>query len=274
MKKPSVSTILLILVFLTGLSLLLYPTVANYVNTRTQSRIVDTYTGQVINLEEELYKQILADAHDYNTQLLTKRSLYSMTQENLEDYHSQLNPAGNGLMGTIQIPRIDVELPIYHTVEESVLHVGVGHIEWSSLPVGGESTHAVLSGHRGLPSAKLFSDLDQMQLGDTFSIQILEETLTYEVDQILVVNPEDVDELTILEGQDLCTLVTCTPYGINSHRLLVRGHRVWEQTRTEEHRVTADAVIIEPIIMVPLVAAPMLVLLLVWLLFVLPKKKL
>ncbi len=273
MKKPSVSTILLILVFLAGLSLLLYPTVADYVNTRTQSRAVASYTGQVKNLEEELYKKILTDAHDYNTRLLTKKSLYSMTPENLQDYHSQLNLAGNGLMGTIQIPKIDVDLPIYHTVDESVLHVGVGHIEWSSLPVGGESTHAVLSGHRGLPSAKLFSDLDQLQMGDTFTIRILEETLVYEVDQILVVKPGDVEELTIVEGKDYCTLVTCTPYGINSHRMLVRGHRIENSEEAKVIRVTADAMLIDPLLMAPLVAAPMLLALLIWLMLATPKKK-
>ncbi len=271
MKKTSISTILLILVFIAGLSLLLYPTVADYVNTRTQSRAVANYTGQVVNLEDELYKQILADAHDYNTRLLTKKSLYSMTPENLEDYHSQLNLAGNGLMGTIQIPRIDVNLPIYHTVDESVLHMGVGHIEWSSLPVGGESTHTVLSGHRGLPSAKLFSDLDKIQLDDTFTIQILEEKLTYIVDQILVVDPEDVDNLTIIEGQDYCTLVTCTPYGINSHRLLVRGSRVENEAQAVTIRVTADAVQIETHLVAIAMAVPMLCLLFIVLLI--PKRR-
>ncbi len=273
MKKNSFSTILLILIFLAGLSLLLYPTLADYVNTRTQSRAVAQYAGQVVNLEEELYKQILSDARDYNTRLLEKKSLYSMTPENLEDYNSQLNLSGNGLMGTIQIPRINVELPIYHTVEESVLHVGVGHIEWTSLPVGGESTHAVLSGHRGLPSAKLFTDLDKMQLGDIFTIQILEETLTYEVDQILVVNPDDVKDLTILEGQDLCTLVTCTPYGINSHRLLVRGSRVPEQAQAEDIRVTSDAVQIDPIEVAFTAAVPLILLVLISALFCIPKRK-
>ncbi len=273
MKKNSISTILLILIFLAGLSLLLYPTLADYVNTRTQSRAVAQYAGQVVNLEEELYKQILSDARDYNTRLLEKKSLYSMTPENLEDYNSQLNLSGNGLMGTIQIPRINVELPIYHTVEESVLHVGVGHIEWTSLPVGGESTHAVLSGHRGLPSAKLFTDLDKMQLGDIFTIQILEETLTYEVDQILVVNPDDVKDLTNLEGQDRCTLVTCTPYGINSHRLLVRGSRVPEQAQAEDIRVTSDAVQIDPIEVAFTAAVPLILLVLISALFCIPKRK-
>ncbi len=273
MKKFSLSNILLILIFLAGLSLLLYPTVADYVNTRTQSRAVTEYTSQVLNMEDNLYRQILADARDYNARLLDKNSLFSMTQENLEDYHSQLNLAGNGLMGTIQIPRIDVNLPIYHTVDESVLHVGVGHIEWTSLPVGGENTHTVLSGHRGLPSAKLFTDLDKMQLGDTFTIQVLEETFTYEVDKILVVNPDDVENLSILEGQDLCTLVTCTPYGINSHRLLVRGTRIENAKEAKVIRVTADAMLIDPLLMAPLVAAPMLLVLLIALLWPRKKKK-
>lgn len=163
-------------------------------------------------------------------------------------------------MGYIEIPSIDVSLPIYHGTDEGVLAVGVGHLEWTSLPVGGESTHCVLSGHRGLPSARLFTDLDQLKEGDYFMLNILDETLTYEVDQIRIVEPEEVEELTIIEGRDLCTLVTCTPYGVNSHRLLVRGHRVDNLEEAVTVRVTADAVEVEPLIVASILLVPTLVL--------------
>ncbi|MGN1003486.1 MAG: class C sortase, partial [Oscillospiraceae bacterium] len=167
----------------------------------------------------------------------------------------------------IEIPEIKCSLPIYHGTDESVLQIAVGHIDWTSLPAGGESTHCVLSGHRGLPSAKLFTNLDQLVEGDIFMLRILDETLTYEVDQILIVEPNDVDALQIVEGEDLCTLVTCTPYGINTHRLLVRGHRIENQEEAKTVRVTADALQIEPLIVAPIVAIPMLLVLLIWLLF-------
>jgi sortase A len=174
-------------------------------------------------------------------------------------------------MGYIEIPKIDVTLPVYHGTEESVLQVAIGHLEWTSLPVGGESSHCVVSGHRGLPSAKLFTDLDKMEIGDTFLLYVLDEVLTYEVDQIRIVEPHDTKELLIAEGQDLCTLVTCTPYGINSHRILVRGHRIETVKEAKVLRVTADAVLIDPIFIAPLVAAPILLVLLI-VLFI-PKRK-
>ena len=167
-------------------------------------------------------------------------------------------------MGYVEIPEINCSLPIYHGTEESVLQIAVGHIEWSSLPVGGESSHCVISGHRGLPSAKLFTNLDKLVVGDTFLFRVLDETLTYEVDQILIVEPQEVSALTIREGEDLCTLVTCTPYGINTHRLLVRGHRVENAETARTIRVTADAMQVEPLIVAPMVAAPMLAVLLIW----------
>ena len=262
MKKRSFSTIILILVFLVGLSLLLYPTVSDYWNSLHQSRAVSEYAEQVANLDDDRYAELWEAAKSYNENLSQKANRYRFTEEDQAEYEALLNVSGNGILGYIEIPSIGCSLPIYHGVEESVLQIAVGHIEWSSLPVGGENTHTVLSGHRGLPSAKLFTNLDKLVEGDTFLIRVLDETLTYEVDQILIVLPEELDALQIEPGKDLCTLVTCTPYGINSHRLLVRGHRVENQAEAKTIRVTADAMQIEPIIMAPLVAAPMLLILL------------
>ena len=194
-----------------------------------------------------------------------------MTDEEKEEYDQYLKIDDTGIMAYIEIPEIDCSLPIYHGTEESVLQIAIGHIEGTSLPVGGESTHCVLSGHRGLPSAKLFTNLDQMKTGDTFVIRVLDEVLTYEVDQILIVEPNNTSALTIEAGKDLCTLVTCTPYGINSHRLLIRGHRVENTPEAKMIRVVADAIQIEPLIVAPVVAAPVLLILFVMLM--LPKRK-
>lgn len=273
MKKGAFSTIILILVFLAGLSLLLYPTVSDYWNSLHQSRAITQYAEQVANLDNDVYEQLWADAHSYNQTLLDKADRYEMTDEERAEYESLLNVSGNGIIGYIEISKIGCSLPVYHGTDEAVLQIAVGHIEGSSLPVGGESTHAVLSGHRGLPSAKLFTDLDKLVTGDTFVLRILDETLTYEVDQILIVEPYEMNALEIEEGKDYCTLVTCTPYGINTHRLLVRGHRVDNVAEAKTIRVTADAMQIEPVIVAPLVAVPMLLLLLVGLLVSTRKKK-
>lgn len=273
MKKGAFSTIILILVFLAGLSLLLYPTVSDYWNSLHQSRAITQYAEQVAELDNDVYEQLWADAHSYNQTLLDKADRYEMTDEERAEYEGLLNVSGNGIIGYIEIPQISCSLPIYHGTEESVLQIAVGHIEGTSLPVGGAGTHAVLSGHRGLPSAKLFTDLDKLVTGDTFVLRILDETLTYEVDQILIVEPYEMNALEIEEGKDYCTLVTCTPYGINTHRLLVRGHRVDNVEEAKTIRVTADAMQIEPVIVAPLVAVPMLLLLLIGLLVSTRKKK-
>ncbi len=273
MKKGSFSTIILILIFLAGLSLLLYPTVSDYWNSLHQSRAVAEYAENVANLDNEKYDEMLEAAKKYNETLLMKDNIYIMTEEEREAYEALLNLSENGILGYIEIESIDCSLPIYHGVEDSVLQIAVGHIDWTSLPVGGANTHCVLSGHRGLPSARLFTDLDKMDIGDTFLIRVLDETLTYEVDQILIVEPHEVDALNIEEGQDYCTLVTCTPYGINSHRLLVRGHRIENKKEAKVIRVTADALLIEPVLMAPLVAAPMLLLLLIFLMLSTHKRK-
>ena len=260
-KKRTISTLLLVLVFLVGLSLLLYPTVSDYWNSLHQSRAIASYAAQVAGLDDGLYDQLWAEAEAYNAALVGRADRFHLTEEELEEYQRYLSVPGTNVIGYIEIDKIDCYLPIYHGTDEAVLQVGVGHLEGSSLPVGGASTHCVISGHRGLPSAKLFTDLDQLEVGDTFVLYVLDETLTYEVDQIRIVEPSDVGELAIEEGQDYCTLVTCTPYGINTHRLLVRGHRVDNAQAASSARVTADAMQIEPVTVAPLVAIPVLVLL-------------
>lgn len=273
MKKGTIYNIVLILIFFTGLFLLLYPTVSNYLNALHQSRAITEYSKQVASLDTERYNQLWQEAQEYNQTLLTKPNRYNLSSEEEAEYESLLNVSGNGIIGYIEIPSINCSLPIYHGVDEAVLQIAVGHIAGSSLPVGGESTHCVLSGHRGLPSAKLFTDLDKLKEGDEFILRVLDETLTYEVDQIRIVDPDNVDDLTIEKGKDFCTLVTCTPYGINTHRLLVRGHRVENQAEAKTVRVTADALQINPVIVAPLVAIPVLLVLLIILLIPRHRKK-
>ena len=264
--RKRLPTIILILVFLTGLSLLLYPTVSDYWNSLHQTRAISNYMEEVADLDNDIYGQLLAEAESYNQALAEKTDRLNPTGESHAAYQTLLNISGAGIMGYIEIPAINCSLPIYHGTEESVLQIAVGHIEGSSLPVGGSTTHCVLSGHRGLPSARLFTDLDKLTEGDTFLLHILDETLTYEVDQIQIIEPHEVDALRIEEGKDYCTLMTCTPYGVNTHRLLVRGQRVENQKEAGTVRVTADAMQIEPVIVAPLVAVPMLLILLVLLL--------
>lgn len=264
--RKHLSTILLVLILMTGLSLLLYPTVSDAWNALHQTRAIDSYTANVARINDARYKEILQQAEDYNAHLFATPHTLALTESQIPDYESQLNVAGDGIMGYIEIPQIDCTLPIYHGTGAAVLQIAIGHINGSSLPVGGPGTHTILSGHRGLPSARLFSRLDELETGDRFMLHVLDETLTYEVDQIRIVLPDELDELSIEEGQDLCTLVTCTPYGINTHRLLVRGHRVENDATAQEVRVTADAMQIEPLYIAPIVAAPLLLILLILLL--------
>ena len=272
-KKGNFLNILLVLVFLVGLSLLLYPSVSDYWNSFHQTRAIATYAEEVATLDNEQYDELWAAAQQYNRSLTERGNAYVLSEEQKEAYEELLDVSGLGVMGYIEIPEIDVSLPVYHGTEESVLQIAVGHLEWSSLPVGGESTHCVLSGHRGLPSAKLFTNLDKLTEGDIFLLRVLDEVLTYEVDQILIVEPQETGALRIEEGKDYCTLVTCTPYGINTHRLLVRGHRIENQANAASIRVTADAMQIEPVIVAPIVAAPLLLCLMLWVLLRDPKKK-
>lgn len=270
--KGKLSNILLILVFFAGLSLLLYPSVSNYWNSLHTSRVVSSYSEEIRNMDREEYDEIWKNAAAYNQSLLQRQNPYILDDAQREVYRSQLNITGGGVMGQIEIPMIDCTLPIYHTTDEAVLQVGVGHIEWTSLPVGGESTHCALSGHTGLPSAQLFTKLNKLEIGDTFVMRILDEVLTYEVDKISIVNPDEVAGLLIEEGKDLCTLVTCTPYGLNTHRLLVRGHRIENTPEAKTIRIISDAIRIEPVIVAPIAALPMLLVLFI-LLFAKGKRK-
>lgn len=228
-----------ILVLLIAFSVLLYPTVSNYLYERNSSRVVIDYDSTVQDMEEKERQAILEQAAAYNASLSKAEPMqvdpFGISVAGDEEYQSMLDPNGNRIMGYIKIPKINVELPIYHGTEEKVLQVGVGHWTTSSLPIGGETTHAVLTGHRGLPSRMLFTDLDQMEKGDIFYIRVLDQVLAYQVDQILTVLPEETDALRIVEGKDYVTLVTCTPYGVNTHRLLVRGTRIpYEEAVKEE----------------------------------------
>ena len=255
--RKNLSTIILILIFLVGLSVMLYPSVSDAVNRKHQSRAVAGYTEEVEQLSDADYQAYFDAADAYNRQLNTTPNAF-YKPELVSGYAQTLDISGTGIMGYITIPKISVELPIYHSTDEGVLQVAAGHLEGSSLPVGGSGTHAVLSAHRGLPSAKLFTNLDELEVGDRFTITVLNRVLTYEVDQISIVLPTEIDQLLPTEGKDYVTLMTCTPYGINSHRLLVRGMRV-ETTEIQKHiRVAADAFRIEPIIVAPILAIPML----------------
>ena len=264
--KHKLSTLFLVLILLAGVSLLLYPTVSDYWNSFHASQAVASYSADVQNLDQARYDELWSAARDYNQSLLKRENGYFLTDEQRAQYDSLLDITGTGIIGYIEIPTIKLSLPIYHGTEDSVLQIAVGHLDWTSLPTGGESIHCVLSGHRGLPSAKLFTNLDQIVEGDTFIIRVLDEVLTYEVDRILIVEPEDVTALQIESGKDLCTLVTCTPYGINSHRLLVRGHRVETEQEEAAVRLVSDGIQIEPLLVAPVVALPMLLALLLVLL--------
>ena len=221
-------------------------------------------------LDQARYDALWEEAKAYNASLLGRSNAYLLSEAQRAQYDELLDVSGLGVMGYIEIPSIGCSLPVYHGTEESVLQIAVGHLDWTSLPVGGASTHCVLSGHRGLPSAKLFTNLDKLVEGDVFMLRVLDEVLTYEVDQILIVEPQEVAALQIVEGKDYCTLVTCTPYGVNTHRLLVRGHRIENIEEAKAVRITADAIQIEPLLVAPIVAIPMLLLLLILLL--LPKQ--
>lgn len=214
------------LFFLAGVGVLCYPMIADYFNSRNQSRAVSGYYNEVAQINEVDYSDIVNAANEYNLSLLTNGSRFLPTETDIAAYNKLLSYRGSQIMGILEIGSINVKLAIYHGTSEGVLQVGIGHIEGSSLPIGGPGTHSALSGHRGLPSSTLLTHLDKVVVGDTFTLHILKETLTYQVDQILVADPDDMSAMAIEDGQDYCTLVTCTPYGINSHRMLVRGHRV------------------------------------------------
>ena len=261
--KKNWTTILLVCILLLGVGIFAYPTFSDYWNSFHQSQAVTSYVENVANLDTEQYEALWNEAVAYNKKLAKTGIHWNMTDEEKEEYNEYLAVVDSGIMGYIDIPVIDCSLPIYHGTDESVLQVAIGHIEGSSLPVGGEGSHCVISGHRGLPSARLFTDLDKLVEGDIFILHTLDATLTYEVDQIRIVEPTDLSDLQIEEGKDYCTLVTCTPYGINTHRLLVRGHRIENQNATDI-RVSADATQVDPVQVAPFIATPILIVLLIW----------
>ena len=258
-------TLLLFVLVLVGAGLILYPTFSDWWNSFHQSRAVASYMDSVTNLDPKKYDEIITSAEEYNKRLADIGPLWTMDDAQNEAYLSELDLNESGIMGYITIDKIHVMLPIYHGTDEAALQVAIGHLSGTSLPVGGPSSHCVVSGHRGLPSAKLFTDLDKMLEGDIFTLTVLDRTLTYQVDQIRIVEPSDLSELTIIPGQDLCTLVTCTPYGINTHRLLVRGHRV--ANLQGDIKVVADALQIEAVYIAPFLAVPILVMLLFMMLY-------
>lgn len=263
--KRKASDLILIIAFLAGLSLLLYPGFSDYWNQFHQSRAIAGYAETVAAMDDGEYERLWNAAEDYNRRLAEIAAEYALPDELLEEYAQQLNVGGDGVMGYVEIPEIECSLPIYHGTDDTVLQSAVGHIEWSSLPVGGESSHCVISGHRGLPSAKLFTNLDKLVEGDLFFLQVLDETLSYEVDQIRIVEPQELSDLQIEAGKDYCTLVTCTPYGVNTHRLLVRGHRVDNEVLAQTVRVTSDAIQVEPVLVATALAVPVLLILMIWL---------
>ena len=269
--KKNKSTIILILVFFVGLSVMLYPTISDYVNQLHQTRAVANYAADVDKLSDADYTAYFEAADAFNAQIAADPdALYF--PDRFPSYESTLDVTGTGIMGYITIEKIGVELPIYHGTSDAVLQVAAGHLEGTSLPVGGVSTHAVISAHRGLPSAKLFTNLDQLEVGDTFTITVLDRTFTYEVDNISIILPTETDSLKVSEGKDYITLMTCTPYGINTHRLLVRGRRITTPDKLKHIRVTSDAIKIEPLLTAPIMALPLLLVLLFWLLFA-PSKR-
>ena len=271
-KRNVISTAILVVLLLVGLSVMLYPTVSDWWNSRVQTRAIATYNQSVEQMDTGDKERLLMEAHSYNATLSHLTAPFT-NWEDAGNYDKILDISGTGIMGYISIPKIQVELPIYHGTSDGVLQIAAGHLEGTSLPVGGESTHAVISAHRGLPSAKLFTNLDQLEVGDTFTITVLDRVLTYEVDKISIVLPTETDELKIAEGKDYVTLMTCTPYGINTHRLLVRGRRVETPDQYKHLRVTAEALKIEPIIVAPIMALPMLLILLIGMLISTRKPK-
>lgn len=261
-KKGRLSTVLLVVILLVGLSVMLYPIISDWWNSHTQSRAIATYQEKVATLDETDIESILKRAREYNESLRSLTNPFGDYDE-VPDYDNILDITGTGIMGYVSIPQIRVELPIYHGTSEEVLNVAVGHLQGSTLPIGGAGNHAVVSAHRGLPSAKLFSDLDQLVVGDTFTITVLKDVYTYEVEEISIVEPEQMDKLICVDGEDLVTLMTCTPYGVNSHRLLIRAHRT-DTVLDSNTKAAADAVQVDSMSVVPFVAAPLLILLIVY----------
>lgn len=255
--KHYVSTAVMAAAFFVGISLLLYPAISDHINAIHQSKVIQSYDAATSQLSDADYEEIFDSARAYNETLAGTEGAFYFP-DRVPGYLETLDITGTGIMGYVTIDKIGVELPVYHTVEADVLQGAVGHLPGTSLPIGGEGTHAVLSGHRGLPSAKLFTDLNKLEPGDTFSLTVLNRVLTYRVDQVKIVEPTDTADLQLIPGADYCTLFTCTPYGINSHRLLVRGVRAQTPEDTAPHYIANEAYRVDPLIVTPAVAAPML----------------
>ena len=265
------STIFLLLSFFIGLSVLLYPSISSYWNSMTQSEAIVDYESMLANYKPEDYDKFFEEADRYNCRLAAMDSPL-LDYPQLDGYHNILNLSGNGMIGYVTIPKISQELPVYHGTSDAVLSIAVGHFEGTSLPVGGETTHSVVSAHRGLPTAVLFTYLDRMEVGDIFYFTILDRTITYEVDQIRIVEPNDTSLIQIEEGKAYCTLLTCTPYGINTQRLLVRGHQV-DATQTRNIYIANEAYRIDTLVVMPVVALPIIVILLIYVMFAPVKKE-
>lgn len=262
-KKDKLTSLLLILILMAGLSLLLYPKFADFWNSMHQSKAIATYSDAVASLDDGKNQALLAEAEAFNEALKHRSNSFALSEEELAQYYKTLDVTGTGIMGYVEIPSIKVSLPIYHGTSEGVLQIAAGHLDWTNLPIGGAGTHCVLSGHRGLPSAKLFTDLDRLTEGDTFLLRTLNQIYTYEVDQILIVVPSDVSNLVPEADKDYCTLTTCTPYGINSHRMLVRGHRVENAAEAKTITVVSEATIIDARLVAGALAMPILFVLLI-----------
>ena len=263
--KKKWSTFILLLIFFVGLSVMLYPAISSYWNSRTQTQAIIDYQAMLDNIPKKDYTAIFEKAENYNDEL-AELDYPLLEHDRVKGYNETLDISNTGMMGYLSIEKINLELPIYHTTDDDVLNVAVGHLEGTSLPVGGESTHCVVSAHRGLPSATLFTNLDHLEIGDTFTVKVLDRTLTYQVDQIKTVAPDDSSELAIIDGKDYCTLLTCTPYGINSHRLIVRGKRIATAEQREIY-ITSEAFQIDSLIVTPIVALPILLTLMLIVLF-------
>lgn len=262
--KKNIVNVILVGILLFGVGLISYPTVSDWYNSYHQSYMVMNYVENVAEMSPEEIEKIWTSAEQYNENLRKNGNIWTPNEEQLAAYLQELNFEEHGIMGYIQIPKIDVKLPVYHTTEEKVLQKGIGHMSGTSLPVGGEGTHAIVSGHRGLPTARLFTDLDKLVVGDKFQLNILNKTLAYEVDQVRIVEPEDFSQLQIEDGKDYVTLFTCTPYGINTHRILVRGHRIKSANGSVD--VPSDALQYEPVLIAPFFASPIMLLALIWIL--------
>lgn len=263
--RNRITNLILVLLLLVGLGLVLYPSFSDYWNSFHQSQVIAHYAEDIANIGEDKYAEVMAAAADWNARLASGEIIARklLTEEEIREYNEVLDPLGTGMMGYIEIPSIKCFLGIYHGTSEAVLQIATGHLEWSSLPVGGESTHAVISGHRGLPRAKLFTDLDKLRVGDEFEIFILGETYRYMVDQINIVEPSDMSTLSVIPGGDYVTLVTCTPYGINTHRLLVRGVRV-ENIMENTLHFTSEAMQIDTVLVAAVLSVPILLLLIIY----------